>query len=266
MLAASKPSAVDPCAACGKQVYALEKLVTDNKIFHKNCLRCKHCNTLLSLGNLTQLNGAYYCKPHYQQLFKLRGNYVEGFAQAGQDAVVADASATVQLAPTPTAAAPAPAPSAVAPAAAPAPASDDVCPGCKQPFVAAFCKNCGTPNPKSKAQAAPEPTPTPGPSPAAAAPAAPAVVAVAEPAPTTAKAEPTPTPTPTPATTSEVVEAAVTKVLRKCSECQHVEAYEPGDQFCFECGAPFPDEAEERRRQFLEKLEKEKAEKAAAEK
>lgn len=216
-------------------------------------VRCKHCNTLLSLGNLTQLNGAYYCKPHYQQLFKLRGNYVEGFAQAGQEPVTADASATVQLAPSTPAATPSPAAApaaakapavAAAPAASPAEPAGDVCPNCKQPFVAAFCKNCGTPNPQSKAAAA-APAPAPAPAPAA---------------------EATPEPASVAAPSKDAAAPAGEKVHRKCVDCGHEEDYEAGDQFCFECGIPFPDEAEERRRQFLEKLEKEKADKAAAEK
>ena len=30
------------------------------------------------LGSYAALEGRYYCKPHYQQLFKLKGNYNEG--------------------------------------------------------------------------------------------------------------------------------------------------------------------------------------------
>jgi len=33
----------------------------------------------LSLGNYASLKGEYYCKPHFKQLFKLKGNYDEGF-------------------------------------------------------------------------------------------------------------------------------------------------------------------------------------------
>jgi hypothetical protein len=32
------------CYACSKQVYPQEKLSADDKIFHKGCFRCKHCN------------------------------------------------------------------------------------------------------------------------------------------------------------------------------------------------------------------------------
>jgi len=31
------------------------------------------------LGNYAALKGVYYCKPHFKQLFALKGNYDEGF-------------------------------------------------------------------------------------------------------------------------------------------------------------------------------------------
>jgi uncharacterized CHY-type Zn-finger protein len=57
----------------------MDKLVADDKIFHKTCLRCGHCNKVLSLGNYAALNGVFYCKPHFKQLFALKGNYSDGF-------------------------------------------------------------------------------------------------------------------------------------------------------------------------------------------
>jgi hypothetical protein len=47
--------------------------VADEKIFHKNCLRCKQCDKVLSLGSYAALEGIYYCKPHFKQLFALKG-------------------------------------------------------------------------------------------------------------------------------------------------------------------------------------------------
>lgn len=46
---------------------------------HKACLRCDHCNNTLKLGNFAALDGKYFCKPHFKQLFALKGNYNEGF-------------------------------------------------------------------------------------------------------------------------------------------------------------------------------------------
>ncbi|TPX56730.1 hypothetical protein PhCBS80983_g04331 [Powellomyces hirtus] len=67
------------CNHCAKPVYLMEQLVLDNNTFHKTCLKCSHCKATLKMGNLASMNGAYYCKPHFKQLFKLKGNYAEGF-------------------------------------------------------------------------------------------------------------------------------------------------------------------------------------------
>ena len=69
----------DSCSMCSKTVYPMEKITADDKIFHKTCLRCLHCNKVLSLGNYAALNGGFYCKPHFKQLFALKGNYSDGF-------------------------------------------------------------------------------------------------------------------------------------------------------------------------------------------
>ncbi|XP_002732692.2 uncharacterized protein LOC144341567 isoform X2 [Saccoglossus kowalevskii] len=65
--------------ACGKRVYEMEKMVADKFLFHKSCFRCKECRTVLRPGNYTAIEDKVYCKPHFTQLFKLKGNYSEGF-------------------------------------------------------------------------------------------------------------------------------------------------------------------------------------------
>uniref|UniRef100_A0ACB8G0Q4 Uncharacterized protein n=1 Tax=Sphaerodactylus townsendi TaxID=933632 RepID=A0ACB8G0Q4_9SAUR len=57
----------------------MECLVADKQTFHKSCFRCHHCGSKLSLGNYASLHGKIYCKPHFKQLFKSKGNYDEGF-------------------------------------------------------------------------------------------------------------------------------------------------------------------------------------------
>jgi len=78
-------STSDKCSACNKTVYLTEKVVVedkeDKKIFHKACLRCSHCQVVLSLGNYASMNGVMYCKPHFKQLFATKGNYDEGFGK-----------------------------------------------------------------------------------------------------------------------------------------------------------------------------------------
>ncbi|XP_030077718.1 LIM domain-containing protein 2 [Microcaecilia unicolor] len=69
------------CVACEKTVYPMERLVADKFIFHNSCFCCKHCNMKLSLGSYAALHGEFYCKPHFQQLFKSKGNYDEGFGR-----------------------------------------------------------------------------------------------------------------------------------------------------------------------------------------
>ncbi|KAF6362409.1 xin actin binding repeat containing 2 [Rhinolophus ferrumequinum] len=67
------------CILCQKTVYPMECLTADKQSFHKSCFRCHHCNSKLSLGNYASLHGQIYCKPHFKQLFKSKGNYDEGF-------------------------------------------------------------------------------------------------------------------------------------------------------------------------------------------
>lgn len=77
----------DACCICSKTVYPMEKITADDKILHKTCLRCLHCNKVLSLGNYAALNGGFYCKPHFKQLFALKGNYSDGFKASSGDAL-----------------------------------------------------------------------------------------------------------------------------------------------------------------------------------
>ncbi|NWU88901.1 XIRP2 protein, partial [Upupa epops] len=67
------------CRLCQQKVYPMECLVADKQNFHKSCFRCHHCGSQLSLGNYASLHGKIYCKPHFKQLFKSKGNYDEGF-------------------------------------------------------------------------------------------------------------------------------------------------------------------------------------------
>ncbi|KAK2824998.1 hypothetical protein Q7C36_018925 [Tachysurus vachellii] len=69
----------ESCVMCTKTVYPLERLVANQQIYHNSCFRCTHCNTKLSLANYASLHNVVYCKPHFCQLFKAKGNYEEGF-------------------------------------------------------------------------------------------------------------------------------------------------------------------------------------------
>jgi len=78
---ASPPTHNNKCNLCSKTVYLMEQVSLDGKFFHKTCLKCEHCKSTLKMGNLASLEGKYYCKPHFKQLFKLKGNYSEGFGK-----------------------------------------------------------------------------------------------------------------------------------------------------------------------------------------
>lgn len=69
----------ESCVSCSKTVYPLERLVANQSVYHNSCFRCAHCNSKLSLGNYASLHNNVYCKPHFCQLFKAKGNYDEGF-------------------------------------------------------------------------------------------------------------------------------------------------------------------------------------------
>ncbi|XP_044078332.1 LIM domain and actin-binding protein 1-like isoform X2 [Siniperca chuatsi] len=73
------PPVKETCNTCLKTVYPLERLVALQHVYHKSCFRCVHCSTKLSLGSYASLHGNVYCKPHFNQLFKAKGNYDEGF-------------------------------------------------------------------------------------------------------------------------------------------------------------------------------------------
>ncbi len=57
----------------------MEKLEADSVIYHKQCFRCEVCKKAVSLGGFAALEGKIFCKPHFKQLFALKGNYSEGF-------------------------------------------------------------------------------------------------------------------------------------------------------------------------------------------
>ncbi|RKP01565.1 hypothetical protein CXG81DRAFT_18671 [Caulochytrium protostelioides] len=78
------PAAKDACHACGKTVYPMEKCVVDEKVMHPSCLRCHHCNRTITPATYAALDGQFYCKPHFKQLFQLKGKYTFASDQSAQ--------------------------------------------------------------------------------------------------------------------------------------------------------------------------------------
>jgi len=69
------------CTACGEKAYSMESVVADSRTLHKKCFRCTECNKMLSLGSYAALEGDMFCKPCFKKLFRLKGNYAEGFGR-----------------------------------------------------------------------------------------------------------------------------------------------------------------------------------------
>ncbi|XP_030477613.1 LIM domain-containing protein WLIM1-like isoform X1 [Syzygium oleosum] len=67
------------CKACEKTVYFVEQLTADNKVYHRTCFRCHHCKGTLKLSNYSSFEGVLYCKPHFDQLFKMTGSLNKSF-------------------------------------------------------------------------------------------------------------------------------------------------------------------------------------------
>eukprot|EP00051_Salpingoeca_urceolata_P005444 m.73325 g.73325 ORF g.73325 m.73325 type:complete len:129 (+) comp14335_c1_seq1:804-1190(+) len=70
------------CMVCERVVYAMEQVRADDHVFHKWCFRCAECNTRVTPGNYAAVHQTIYCKTHFKQLFKLKGNYDEAFGCA----------------------------------------------------------------------------------------------------------------------------------------------------------------------------------------
>ncbi|UJR09197.1 hypothetical protein I4U23_013445 [Adineta vaga] len=61
------------CAFCNKTVYPAEEVNAAGQKFHKLCLKCTSCNTLLNTGNLNEREKKIYCVPCYRRQFGPRG-------------------------------------------------------------------------------------------------------------------------------------------------------------------------------------------------
>ena len=90
------------CSACQKTVYLVDRLATDDRVFHRACFRCHHCKGTLKvlppppsslsldfkvltksffwqLGNYNSFEGVLYCRHHYVQLFRRTGSLNKSF-------------------------------------------------------------------------------------------------------------------------------------------------------------------------------------------
>jgi len=67
-------SSTEKCTSCGKTVYSTERIIVEElkvqKPYHKNCLRCNHCNVKLDLSTYGSARGVIYCKVHLKEIGK----------------------------------------------------------------------------------------------------------------------------------------------------------------------------------------------------
>lgn len=86
-------SSSESCSSCQQPVYAMERLEINGRILHKQCFRCSKCNCALRMENYTVNAGALFCSTHFRQLFKIKGDYDQGFGQESLTAAFERSSA-----------------------------------------------------------------------------------------------------------------------------------------------------------------------------
>ncbi|EKM52595.1 uncharacterized protein PHACADRAFT_149379 [Phanerochaete carnosa HHB-10118-sp] len=69
------------CPKCQKTVYFAEQVKAIGRTWHRNCLRCTECGTVLDSSRLTENEGSPYCKHCYGKLHGPAGN---GYALLGK--------------------------------------------------------------------------------------------------------------------------------------------------------------------------------------
>ncbi|KAF5353343.1 hypothetical protein D9756_008089 [Leucocoprinus leucothites] len=69
------------CPKCAQRVYFAEQMKAVGKTWHKNCLRCQECNTLLDSNRLRDHDGTPFCVRCYS---KLHGPQGSGYALLGK--------------------------------------------------------------------------------------------------------------------------------------------------------------------------------------
>ncbi|KAH7282125.1 hypothetical protein KP509_35G013400 [Ceratopteris richardii] len=65
----------EKCVTCSKTVYPLEKVSVEGSSYHKSCFKCLQGGCSISPANYAAMEGRLYCKHHFKQLFKEKGNY-----------------------------------------------------------------------------------------------------------------------------------------------------------------------------------------------
>jgi len=62
----SHRSSPNACTVCGKSVYSLEELKTNDQLYHKNCFKCSEegCGLVLNLKTFKAVGSKVFCTKH----------------------------------------------------------------------------------------------------------------------------------------------------------------------------------------------------------
>jgi recombinational DNA repair protein (RecF pathway) len=63
------------CGVCDKTAYLNESVTMEGIYYHPACMKCSECGNRVSPTTCAMYQGIMFCKPHFKQLFKLRGKY-----------------------------------------------------------------------------------------------------------------------------------------------------------------------------------------------
>ncbi|CAF1199877.1 unnamed protein product, partial [Adineta ricciae] len=61
------------CALCQKSVFPAEEVIGAGQKYHKLCLKCSSCSTLLNSGNVSEHDKKIYCGGCYRRQFGPHG-------------------------------------------------------------------------------------------------------------------------------------------------------------------------------------------------
>lgn len=53
----------------------INQITMEGESYHKPCFKCAHGGCPLTLDSYASLDGILYCKHHFAQLFRVKGNY-----------------------------------------------------------------------------------------------------------------------------------------------------------------------------------------------
>merc|ERR1712168_561589 len=84
------------CGICQDPVYRNDRIDLGKFVIHEACFRCLKCGLKLTMSNFATYGDALLCKPHYHQLFQVKGNYSELARQTERYAISGSTERLIQ--------------------------------------------------------------------------------------------------------------------------------------------------------------------------